>query len=303
MSAPLLLWGMHGLGDNLHQRALVRELSKSHELWLKTSYPQIYHDFPELHLVHLNSPVRVMAKNEARSAQLYCAEPPASLPVIRVSYPPEDVKKTGSVLGAMSKVCGVALGDFRMPVPPEWRMPQIDTGGRPLLVYRPLTERAESIGYATRNPDATAYNALFKAIRGEFFVVSVADVERGKEWLVGPPVAADLQLHAGELDFEALAGLFHSAALVFGAPGFATILAQAVGTPMVTVFGGFEDARSYSAGARFSPWLAIEPTKPCNCWTHGHDCDKRIDLASAVKRVQDFVSHCEARHELDLQAD
>src|SRR3546814_11400043 len=36
--------GMHGLGDNLHQRAILRHLMQSHEVWLETPWPCIYHD-------------------------------------------------------------------------------------------------------------------------------------------------------------------------------------------------------------------------------------------------------------------
>ena len=54
MKPPLVLKGMQGLGDNLHERALVRELMRSNELWLKTSWPQFFWDMvPELHLLPL----------------------------------------------------------------------------------------------------------------------------------------------------------------------------------------------------------------------------------------------------------
>jgi hypothetical protein len=290
--APLVLHGMSGMGDNLHQRAVVRELMRRHEVWLKTPWPQIYHDMPQLHLVPITSTLRTQAKNEARSAELYRGgRAPAGTPELRPSYSPEKVKAAGSVLGAMSEVCGVRVGDFRMPVPQAWRKKadQLFRTKRPILVYRPLVARKEWGGATTRNPDPASYVELLRAIRKRFFVVSVADLVPGVEWTVGPQLEADVEYHAGELEFEVLTGLFARAALAFSAPGFAVLLAQAVGTPAITVFGGYEDARSFSAGARFTSWLAVEPITPCPCWSHTHACDKRIDVHSAVARAQSFI--------------
>ena len=49
-----------------------------------------------------------------------------------------------------------------------------------------------------------------------------------------------MTLHAGELDTEALAGMMSLAAVTFTSPGFAIALSQAVGTPVIAVFGAHE---------------------------------------------------------------
>jgi len=286
---------MHGLGDGLHQRAVVRELMQKHELWLHTPWPQLYHDLEGLHLLRLEPTLRAMAVNQDRCTVLYGNNqlPPHGTPLETVVYPPLDVKSTGSVLGAMAKHLGVPLGDFRMPVPEAWvhqalALP-IDWD-RPLLVYRPLVERSESRGYAVRNPDHEAYHALFSAIRQRFFVVSLASLAPGNEWKVGPQITPDLTYEGGELQIETIAALVSLADLVWSAPGFGTVLAQAVCTPAVCVFGGFEDARSFSAGARFSPWLAVEPVHPCACWSHSCLHSKAIDLPRAHERIAAFLT-------------
>ena len=302
--APLVLHGMSGMGDNLHQRAVVRELMRRHEVWLKTPWPQIYHDMPQLHLLPISSTLRTQAKNEVRSAELYRGgRAPSGTPELRPSYSPEKVKAAGSVLGAMSEVCGVRVGDFRMPVPQAWRRKadQLFRTKRPILVYRPLVARKEWGGATTRNPDPASYVEILRAIRKRFFVVSVADLVPGVEWTVGPQLEADVAYHAGELDFEVLTGLFDRAALVFSAPGFAVLLAQAVGTPAITVFGGYEDAKSFSAGARVTPWLPIEPISPCPCWSHTHACRKAIDMPRAITAVRRFLDGIGATE--DEQAD
>jgi ADP-heptose:LPS heptosyltransferase len=201
----------------------------------------------------------------------------------------------------MAAACGVpGAYDFRLPVPADWMARGLAALGqkpaRPILVYRPLVERREWGGSTTRNPDREAYAELFAAIRRHFFVVSVADLEAGVEWTASAPVDVDVELHRGELGVEALAGLFAAAALVFCAPGFATVLAQAVGTRAVTVFGGYEDARSFSAGARLTRWLGIEPVNPCACWSHTHRCAKAIDLAAVLPRLEDFAHAARSAH-------
>jgi ADP-heptose:LPS heptosyltransferase len=110
------------------------------------------------------------------------------------------------------------------------------------------------------------------------------------EWLVGPPLDADVRFHAGELDCEAVAGLIARAALVYCSPGFAIPLSQAIGTPVVAVFGGHESARFYDIGNRFTPTLGIDPVRPCECFSRSHNCDKTIDVATAATKVARFIA-------------
>jgi ADP-heptose:LPS heptosyltransferase len=100
---------------------------------------------------------------------------------------------------------------------------------------------------------------------------------------------ADVYLHAGELDAEAVIGLIASAALTFCSPGFALIASQAVGTPVVSVYGGRESSRFYEYGARFAPTLGIDPVRPCDCFRPRHLCNKHIDLDQALARISLFT--------------
>lgn len=291
--------GMHGLGDNIHQRAVIRQLMERQVVWLETSWPCVYHDLvgDRLKLVTKGTPVKGYASNAAREAEKFTAERmPVDAWPVKLTYTPGAVRASGSVLAALCREAGVsdAKADFRLPIPTEWdaaAQAWLDrwNPSKPLLIYRPLVERSWWGGCHTRNPDHAAYAALLRSIRDRYFVVSLADLRHGDEWIVGERIDADVELHAGELPFETMAALTAKAALVFTSPGFAVILAQAVGTPQVVVFGGFEDASSFTAGAKFAPYLSIEPIKPCPCWRHEHNCDKRIDLPAAIRRLEEFV--------------
>lgn len=289
----VLVDGMNGMGDNLHQRAVVRELCESAQVWLRTPWPSLYHDLP-VKFLSPSTNLRTQNKNAAAERGKYSPSAPAQAKTLRVHYPPTEVRARGSVLAAMSAVCGVRVGDFSMPVPPEWHdeIPQFETGGRPIIIYRPLVERKEWGGCRNRNPDAVAYGALFESIREDFCVVSVADLAPGVEWRVDRDVRADVEFHSGELSVRALAALWRRAALVFTAPGFAVPLAQAVGTPVVAVFGGYEDSRSFMSGSP-TPYLGIDTVAPCRCFSHTHSCNKSINIDAARRRILEFKNeHC-----------
>lgn len=291
----LFVQGIDGIGDSLHQRAPIRRiLERGDELWLTTATPCLYHDFPRdrLHLVDSGSALRTQAKNAEREAWRFVPMPYGLRPdaSFRAHYDSASVASHGSVLAAMCASYGVPAdeADFRLPVPREWTE-RTPIPGAPFIVFRPPTTRREWTGNAPRNPDASAYREIFEAIRSGYLVVSVADLKDGEEQLAGDAVDADVVYHHGELDLEQLVALTCAAEFAFAPAGMMTVLAQAVETPCITVFGGYEGAASFSGGARWAQWLSIEPIRPCACWQRDHDCDKTIDLAAATRRARTFV--------------
>ena len=302
--SPLLVKGMHGLGDNLHQRAIIRQLLPHYDLWLESSWVAPYVDLvgQGLKIVRKPTPLRTQTKNAEREARQFAGPPPSSASHRTIWYRPDEVRARGGVLAAMCASVGVSyeMADFRLPVPEAWLKRADDliasfNTTKPIMVYRPLVERKEWNGCSTRNPDHSGYAALFESIRDRFFVVSLADLVDKVEWTVGAPVKADASFHRGELDFEIMAGMFARAGLAFCSPGFAVILAQAVGTPVICTFGRYERAYSFSGGARFSPYLGIEPINPCDDFKHDDSFDKSIDLADATRRAAIFAREAEER--------
>lgn len=305
MKKPILIEGMHGMGDNVHQRALIRQIMQTREVWLETSWPAIYHDLvgPDLKLIRRAVNLRTQTKNAQREADKFLSlTPPPGIERIRVMYHGANVKETDSksILEAMCRCVGVSYADadYRLPIPDDWSIRAnkvLDrvgyTGHKPLLIYRPLVARHEWKGSAARNANEMAYAHLFAYLRNHFFVVSVADLVPGVEWIVGPHLKADATLHNGELNFEELAALFCEADLVFTSSGFSAVLAPAVETPCINVVGGYEDAKAHDSGKKFAPFLSIEPINPCHCWTSAcrNVCEKEIDMIPAVDKIAAFV--------------
>lgn len=296
----LLVHGMQGMGDNLHQRALIRRLLEHHTVYLETPWPSLYHDLvgPRLQLLPSATSLRTQQKNVGRERDKYAtARPVRGVREMRVWYTGEEVRKYGSIYAAMMMNAGyrVDTTDFRLPIPEAWYAP-VDAllaqwcPTKPVMVYRPLVERTEWKGCAGRNPDLESYVALLESVRDRFFVVSVADLAPGKEWIVSRDARADVELHQGELPVEALAALTSRAALMFCSAGFAPLLAQAVGTPVVCVFGGHESSMTIKDGARFAPTLGVDPIIPCDCFDHHHAHKKAINMPKAIQRVREFVA-------------
>jgi SAM-dependent methyltransferase len=302
--SPILVSGMFGIGDNLHQRAPVRNLMLSHDVWLETCHIALYHDLVAQGLKLLPRPTRLRAQartimTERTRYTFSSTGPPPHAERRTIRYNKSEIEKFGSILGAMYGCLNLpmpAMADFRLPIPSAWTANArrlIETWPRtskPLMMLRQIVLRKEWDG-ANRNPDPIAYRRLVEDIRDRFFVVSIADLAPGLEWVVGPELPADIRLHAGELDFETMAALFAEVALVVSPAGFAPVLAQAVRTPGVTVYGGRESFRTtQAAGAHLAPSLGIDPINRCDCHSNTHRCDKTLDLVAARGRLADFVA-------------
>lgn len=279
---------------------------RTRDVTLETSWPSVYHDLIGDGMAVCRRPVslRTQTKNAARESDKFSARHPLMRAGMRISYTGQQVLQTPSktILEVMCNVTGTnfAEADYRLPVPEEWNdvlFNTLDTSpvqfsDKPWMFYRPLITRPEWRGSMARNAEPEAYHELFNSIRDKFYVVSVADLGGGAEQIVGPDAQPDLSFHQGELVFEALAALAKQAALVFTSSGFSAILGPAVGTPTISIGGGYEDHRCHDSGAKFSPYLSIGPVKGCTCWHSAcrNVCDKTLDIAAAKQAIDTFLS-------------
>jgi hypothetical protein len=317
MKPPLHFIGMWGIGDNLHQRAVIVELMKSYEVWLETCHVWLHRDLIEagnLHLILRPTPLHMHAQNITREKALWpniyraISERPKPLKTIRNWYHKPEIDRYGSILETMWAVAGLKPRriDFSLPIGPEWRTSRVmeivtraRASGKPVMIYRPIVLRKEWDGHL-RNPDPLAYNELYRAARENFYVISIASLKPGVEWIVGGEQPADLKIHDGSLEMWEMAALVAQSDLVFCNAGMAPVLAQATGIASIVVYGGRESFRTTQrAGAHLAPTLGIDPINPCDCHSHTHACDKRIDVEKAMARIRTFVDeNLAVRHDL-----
>ncbi|MBC7201931.1 MAG: hypothetical protein H5U29_00210 [Pusillimonas sp.] len=266
--------GMLGLGDNLYQRAFVQRIPAT--VYLHTPWPQLYADLPNVRPVQMETRLRTQSKNLQR-CQVRWHEPPRHAPIIRVAYGGADMR-TGSIPRAMARRFGVAQPAFNLP--PVGDSPI--KADRPVAIVRPVTARREWLNTARNpRPEYIAQAATELRRRG-YFVVSLADLQDGEEWIEGEAPEADLVLHKGELDVMQLLSAVKHAALVVGGVGWIVPACISAGTPLYCVMGGqlghnaperLVDDKLMDASMVGWAW----PDAPCGCTSKTHNCNKVID--------------------------
>lgn len=266
----MIVNGMHGLGDNIYQRAFIREIAE--RVYLRTSWPQIYSDLPNVRPVKTNIRLRTQAKNVARQIDSVWHQAPA-LPVKRIKYNNASFKK-GSILDAMRNCFGnVKPKVFDLPV---FDGPEIF---KPYAVIRPVSVRMEWCNIA-RNPEPEYIYRAAEILKSRgFLIVSVADLQDDAELTdMLPP--CDLAYNHGELFFDQLIGLVRNASLVVGGVGWIVPAAIAAGVPLITILGGHgaHNAPEKITGPPMdlSKTRWIYPDNFCRCSNMLHLCDKEI---------------------------
>lgn len=262
--------GMYGLGDSIYQRAFVRQFPGA---FLRTPWPELYSDL-DVQFVRSDTRLRTQRKNEEKTSVVYVREPVRPSEVLTIFYGPDELRK-GSIVDAMTWQFGRAASVFDLPSYGESPV----SADKPIAVIRPATVRTEWANPA-RNPDPKYLAEAARELRKHFYVVSLADLEDGEEWLVGEPPECDLQLHRGELSLTEMLALVEHAAVVVSGVGWALPAAICYHTPVFIVQGGF--------GAHNAPHVVTDPdmdlsrvgwAQPddyCMCASMEHDCNKHI---------------------------
>lgn len=258
----LRLESMKGLGDNIYQRAVLREVDA--DVYLDTPWPELYKDLPNIKPIKPSTKLRTQAKNVDRSNFRWFN---CSLPVDkRISY-----GSTG-MLSGMESAAGVKAKLFDLP----------DFGPSPVdgkyIVVRPATVRSEWRA-DSRNPlpEYIAEAASIARSHG-YKVVSVADLADGLEWLVGDPIPADIRYHRGELSLPSLMALVANASAVIGGIGWLAPAAMAYNVPAWIICGGwgtYNSPENLRVPVQHKTEFCL-PDNFCRCNDKHHNCNKRI---------------------------
>lgn len=275
---------MQGLGDNFYQRAVVRELIRQRgPISLVTPWPQLYADL-DVQCVRPVSKLRTQRKNFQRDDLNFTPAPNCYAQPI--GYSPYG----GSMLQSMLTSAGINADrvDFTGPAVRPLKK-------RPYMVVRPGTVRHEWLA-AARNPRPEYLCAAVEALRSEYDIVSVADLQQGEEYAIEPLPYGDETFHRGELQLESLLALVDGAAGVIGGVGWLFPAAVAYQTPMLLVYGGWGTPngahRIMDARMDTSRIVQAVPDSFCMCDDRFHDCDKRIStLDQHIEEFREMVKN------------
>lgn len=193
---------------------------------------------------------------------------------IRIGYGAAALAQ-GSIINAMRQQFNVASPLFNLP---DFGQSPVRSR-RPIALIRPVTVRREWLNQA-RNPEPAYIAQAARVLRKHFFVVSVADLADGEEWLIGEPPEADLILHNGELSVTQILALADKASVALGGVGWIVPAAICYGTPLYVVQGGCGGHNAShiitdpSMNLRRVGWA--QPDNYCMCNKMAHGCSKRI---------------------------
>lgn len=250
-----------GLGDNIYERAFIKQLPKP--VYLDTPWPEIHQGIDGVHFIRPHTPLRTQAKNIARHTNWEVAPP--RQPARQIRYGAE------GIIPGMTATFGVAPGEFDLPPLP----PSPETG--PYVVVRPATVRSEWRA-DTRNPDpAYIAAAAAEAQRRGYRAIGVADLQEQQEWALAPMPPADYAYYKGELPVEQLLALLKGAAAVIGGIGWLVPAALAAKVPAWIICGGQGGFNSpHQICPPGSTITFAVPDNFCLCRLKTHNCDKRI---------------------------
>lgn len=254
---------MQGLGDNVYARAFVKNLEGS--VYLRTPWPQLFSDLPNVLPVKPETDLRTQSKN-ADKYHGWHEMPVGAARRIRYGARP--------IIQGMELSFGVPPGEFDLP---DFGKPIVE--GRYILV-RPVTVRSEWRA-DSRNPlPEYVAEAASIARRMGYKIVSVADLEEGKEWALDPMPEYDIAFHKGELSVNQLLSLAQHASAVIGGIGWIVPVCIAAKVPAWFVCGGnggYNSPEHITDKRIDSPKIGwAVPDNFCKCTEALHNCDKRI---------------------------
>lgn len=281
----LIVEGMKGLGDNIYQRIVVQAAAQREAVYLKTPWPELYEDLP-IRFLPMDTPLRTQRKNLSRQpASRWSASPPSAR-TVRIGYGTRELADV-SLVRAMESALPLHGQPFVMDLPTYARQQIGD--GRPLAIVRPVTVRTEWRNEA-RNPRPEYVAEIAAALMASCYVVSVADLQDGEEWLLEPAPPAHARMHRGELSVRQLLGLVQAAAVVVGGVGWIVPAAIAARVPAYVVLGGHG---GHNAPEKLSdPRMDLSrigwavPDRFCRCADMRHRCDKTI--TNLTERFQEW---------------
>jgi len=317
--------GMYGFGDNLNQRPVIRHLAEKYRtVYLKTTVPEFYWDIPNVRFVF---PDGVSVQHHSHAKHVFTIplttydEKPADATPMRWHFKFQRIadEKTGEIKFYEEDQAGVAHEvpppaevlsipederrragipkdkyDYQLPVKREWieaatnTLRGLQTQNKKICVVGPPTIR-EEWPCAARNPKAEYLQLIVDKYKDEYFFISLANLEEGKERLDGEITGIDAEFHHGELPLTTIIGLLKIADMTLTPPAWLLNLAIAVRAKVFTIFGGHagpEFLLDPIQGLENVAWVAPRPF--CNCWRLGHDCRKDIPKDEVLAKFEDL---------------
>ena len=259
----MIINSMKGLGDNILQRAFIK--ATNDVVFLDTPWPELYSDLPNVRFTKPSTMLRTQHKNICRQ-NIRWSSIPIGHAVKRISYGNQ------GMFNGMRQSFG--FNSVAMDLP-DFGPSRYDN---PYVLVRPVTVRSEWRA-DSRNPRLGYVTSVaLKAKELGYLVVSVADLEDGKEWALELP-PSDIQFHRGELNVNQLMNLAQNADALIGGIGWIVLAAMAMNKPAFVVCGGqgqYNHPDKITDVSQANRITFAMPDNFCMCSQSQHQCNKDI---------------------------
>jgi len=183
--------------------------------------------------------------------------------------------------------------DFSFPVKKEWieearkLIASLNVGIKKICILRQPVIHKEWANYA-RNPKTEYFQAIIDRYKDEYFFISLANNEAGREWFDGGKLKGiNKQYDHGELFITTIFGLIKIADKVVTPPDLFSVLAIAMRTKCLCIFGGC--ARPdiiFDENMGLDNLECAAPEPFCNCMRMEHDCNKEIPMDQIMQKFE-----------------
>lgn len=278
----IMVKGMQGMGDTIYQRPFIKALAKKYnKVYVESAWPELLEDIENVYFIKSETKLRTQSKNVSGQEGRKWVDQPIGVKTLTIRYGHKEMR-TMSIPEAMAQHFGVS--------PEVWDLPVTEKSPvkvKKYAVIRPVTARSEWLNVA-RNCHSEYIVRASKILKEQgYTVVSVADLEEGKEWIVGEEPYADIKFHKGELKIKDLVALTAKASVVVSAVGFMVPMTMALGIPYICIHGG---QGGHNSSGKISHEILphnnkiswIEPDNFCMCTDMKHECDKTISNFNSI---------------------
>jgi hypothetical protein len=325
MGQPLVISinAQKGMGDNIYHRPLVFSCCLKYDVVeLKTPWPQLFHDMPDnLVCLPASTRLRTQKKNIARSS--FGIKDSRNVNIqktITPRYRINDLRnKNLNVFEVHEKhlLNGYKVFKYHMDhIPRDWYTQSIkvfkDLGvdpHKPFSLIRSATVREEWNRGKVRNcrPEYLQIAAdRLKEIGSQ--IIEIADLEEGREFLVGDPIAcADARAVKGEMYQEVLMWAFQNCYSVVSSLGFPLGLSQMLRTPALMIEGGHDNHRHFTdkrITEAETVFVSPEDRSSCcvrGCYSRGCLSNKIIKSSDLQRSINQLIERAEHRLHNPLQ--
>lgn len=308
---PLFITGPYGFGDTIYLRSVVKSLSKRHQLlYLRTTLPEAFWDIDNVKFVRPNlNRLRSQKQhilNLDKTGGIWTSIPKNIDHRSWATFVPGWKHQNNSSQAVTINPRGEESTtrffvnqfrlddfDFSFPVKQEWKeqarkiIDGLDLKGKKLCIVRQPTIHKDWACY-TRNPQPQYFQALVDKYKNEYFFLSLANNKQGEEWFEdGSLEGINKKYDHGELAITTIFGLIKLADMVITPPDFFSVLAIAIRTKCLCIFGGCAKPNViFDENMGLENFESAAPEPFCNCMRMEHDCNKHIPMDQIIQKFE-----------------